>query len=203
MKSQLYSVVWILCIIILTIPSAFSQPSPSSNKENWFKEHTDRKNRKNLSGWKGVVFICSKEEVPEKNIDDVCRKANEDAAFLAAASRVRIFLAKNYEEFFRHVRINNFLPLTADFTFTKTGSPSAVYVHLKSSVSYDEAIEYKEARKVSDNQSYSPRAGDLIIWERSLIGASSGTSDALVTPISQGVEQMLKVFFTDYLNANN
>ena len=46
-----------------------------------------------------------------------------------------------------------------------------------------------------------PRSGDLIFWERNVIGASSGSGEDLVQGMADGIEQILKQFFTEYVNA--
>jgi hypothetical protein len=56
-------------------------------------------------------------------------------------------------------------------------------------------------RKGRKDARTTPRSGDLIFWERNVIGASSGTAQELAIPLSQGIEQLLKEFFADYLKA--
>ena len=45
------------------------------------------------------------------------------------------------------------------------------------------------------------RSGDLVFWERVVTGATSGTDQDLVVPVADSIEQLLKQFFADYLNA--
>jgi len=68
-------------------------------------------------------------------------------------------------------------------------------------INYSYAIENSPWEIKKDDLKMLPRSGKLVVWEEAVIGASSGTSQDLVTPISQGIEQHLKKFFADYLKA--
>jgi hypothetical protein len=191
----------IQCVLSLMMSSAFAQSSESSDIENWYKNHVDKKNRTNFSGWNGIVFICAKGENSEE-ITQICHRINENISFIAATSRVRLMIAKSYLDFYMNIQMGNLLPLEAIFFFTNKGPPAAISVRLRSGISFSEAIEYKDNRSISGGRNVSPRSGELIFWERTTLGATTGVLNELVSPVSQGVEQLLKIFFTDYLVAN-
>jgi hypothetical protein len=79
----------------------------------------------------------------------------------------------------------------------KPGNPSAICTNLRAYISYAEAVEARYKKGPRED----PRSGHLVLWERSAIAASSDTAQDLIFPVSGTIEQLLKQFFADFLNA--
>jgi hypothetical protein len=192
----------VLFAIVVATPPVFAEQQPSSEMRRKFDEQQKEQDRKNFTGWNGILFYCPIEEQSSRALNEICEKSYTNANFLAASAKVNLTKVRSgYEVLFKS-RISDFLILEVELGATKPGTPSAVHARLRAYVDYSEVVEksgyegQKRAREI-------PRSGDLIFWERTVIGASSGSDQALVAPISESIEQLLKQFFADYLNAQH
>ena len=170
--------------------------TPLNGYENYIKE----KNKQNLGGWQGILFYCASEgeSAPLRNI---CEKSANNAEFLAATSKVNLVKAKHAIEVgFRSV-VDDFIILEVALHATESPTPSAIHAEVKAYVGYSKVIDQSPIQKKSPRAN--PRSGDLVFWERFAIGAGVGVKQDLISPMTEAIEQILKAFFTDYLNARN
>lgn len=195
----------IMCASFLMMFSSLVHASELAYTANMFvsREFLDnvRKNRINFGGRSGIVFICDK-GVGFGRMAEICRRSIEEASFHAAASRVPLIIAGSYFDFKSKMRNRNMIPLEVIFLIANERPPAAIHMQLRSALSFNEAVEYSEIKSSSNRHTVSPRSGELVIWERSLICSISSDSNDLVSPISQCVEQLLNEFFADYRLAN-
>jgi hypothetical protein len=187
---------------VLGAATAIAQQEPSPDLREMAERYTVAKNEKNFTGWKGVVFYCHSPTSDNKHLKEICEKSYTNVSFLAATAKVKLAKARDAAEAAYGAIVGDLLTLELELFSTESGSLTAVHADLRASVSYSNAVEdvVSMAPKRSSARS-KPRSGDLILWERTATGASSGSAQELVVPVSQGIEEHLKQFFADYLNA--
>jgi hypothetical protein len=175
----------------------------STEQEREFEEYKSRKNKKNFSNWDGILFFCSVSDHSPRAHKEICRKTTTNAAFLASTGKINFIKARDGFDFgYRGAVDGHLLLLEVELVSTKSGAPSAISVVVKAYAHHDgKTSAHGIEGPVTGGVRRAPRTGNLIFWERSLIGASAGSVDNLVDVVSQNVEQVLKEFFTDYMNA--
>jgi len=165
------------------------------------EKHILEENKANFSGWNGILFYCPYSKDSSKTQKDICEKADVNAEFLAAAAKLNLNKTHSPFEVGILAELEKRLILEVDVYSTSQGSPAVVSARVVAYIDYSYAIENSPWEIKKDDLKMLPRSGKLVVWEEAVIGASSGTSQDLVTPISQGIEQHLKKFFADYLKA--
>ena len=181
--------------------SAFAQQRPTADEQRVFEERKARKNKQNFTGWKGILFYCPDRDQSNQALKEICDKTHSNAAFLAAAAKLNLVKAHDAYELGFKARVGDLLVLEVELFSTKPGTPAAVHANLRAYISYSNAIDTSSLAHEKKGARTIPRSGDLLFWEREVIGASSGTAQELVLPISQGIEQHLKQFFAELINA--
>lgn len=182
--------------------TAAAQQSPSPEKIKAYEEYTSQKHQKNLTGWKSVFFYCSIRDEENKSLTEICDNSYRNAAFLAAAAKVPFIKARDAFDLGFRAAADDYLVLEVELFSTRPTSPSAIHAHVKSYIHYSNAVQPSPNQR-GDKGRTIPRSGDLHVWERPVIGASTGTTQDLVPSISQGIEKILKEFFTDYINSQD
>jgi hypothetical protein len=181
--------------------SAFAQQRPTADEQRIFEEHKARENKQNFTGWEGILFYCPDRDQSNKALKEICDKTYSNAAFLAAAAKLNLVKAHDGYELGFMAIADDLLVFEVELYSTKPGTPAAVHANLRAYISYSKAIDTSSLAQEKKGARTIPRSGDLLFWERGVIGASSGTAQELVLPISQGIEQHLKQFFADFVNA--
>jgi hypothetical protein len=158
-------------------------------------------NRKKFAGWEAIVFRC----LPDNDGDDLqkqlCAAAAADARFLAASGKIpfRDLGDKNSLQVYLATRdLNNALIVETTMRATQ-GQPRAVYMRLRASEYYLNAVEKGAVEGSSDSK---PRPGDLILWERSIIGAG-GPEHEIRQVLSNAFSTVLKDFFGVFVESRN
>lgn len=151
-----------------------------------------------LSGFKGIVFICSY-DANDKTLERICQRAVTDIMLHGASNKVNIKLAEanNFVESMSIANDDDFVTLEYEITATQNNEQFdtiAVHAHLSLEIYYSQAIE-----KGASNKSINgiPRSGDLELWSRSVIG--SGNPSDIVEPFSDNTEMLLKQALTLFI----
>ncbi len=162
------------------------------------EEFYEKLNSKNMSGWKGIVFICSYDS-SDKLLEQICSRAEKDIKLLAESNNVPLKIA-DANKFSRASLIataNNFVTLEYELMATQSRGKyhsRAVHARLSFETFFSNAVEKNSRPKLITN---SPRAGDLELWSRSVIG--TGTPNGIVDPLGNGAETHLKKALTLFL----
>lgn len=200
--SALRTIRLVLFAIVVATPPVFAEQQPSPEMRRQLDEYQKKNNRENLTGWNGVIFYCPIDEQSSRALNEICENSYTNAEFLAASAKVNLKKARSGYEVGFSSRVSDFLILEVELGATKPGIPSAVHASLRAYVGYSEVVT-KSGYEGQKRARETPRSGDLIFWERATMGASSGSDQALVAPMSEAIEQLLKQFFADYLNAQH
>jgi len=185
---------------IAACPPAFAVQEQPSQTDQWLNKYTEKKNRENLTGWDGIIFYCShRGKHSDQVLTEICERSYSNANFLAASAKINLRKAESLQAIGFDAVVGNYLILMVDLFATGLEGSVAVVTNLRAYTDYSGPVE----KYPLDNEQphVNPRSGTLILWERNSVGTSSETLQALVVPLSQGIEQFLKEFFADYLNA--
>jgi len=129
----------------------------------------------------------------------LCERASEDARFLAAAAKIP-FKSVGTKGYFEVALAQSQLghALVLDTTISATrGEARAVHMRLEATSFYSKAIDVDASPGAPESK---PRGGDLVLWNRTVIGAG-GPDSELERGISDGFETLLKDFFSLYLES--
>ena len=197
------SVLGLTAIIHLATSSLILAQQPlSAEIRQKAEEYRVRENKQNLSGWNGILFFCPFDDESGQVLKDICEKTYVNAEFLAVTAKVNLIKARSGFEVGFKAGTGDQLVLEVHLHATKHGVPAAIHAGIRAYAYYYEAVTTKPLLEGGMKDArLTPRSGDLIFWERTVLGASSGMAQDLVTPLSQGIEQRLKEFFADYLKA--
>ena len=183
--------VWVsMLTFLLLLPSiAFAQ---TDEQEHWRKQFKE-------SG--GIVFRCDPDRKDDAALQRICADASAEARLLAATGKIPFQNATGKDAFETafEVASKGSLLLEASIRSTK-GSPAAIYILLAATPYYSNAIEQGAKEGSLDAI---PRSGDLVIWERDVIGASTSSTDELVLGMSNALSTNLKDFFATYIESRN
>ena len=178
--------------------SSFSELTNQQKKD--LAEAIVKSNAKsNLNGWKSIFLVCEHSE--NNPIDEeICDRTKTNARFLANASRLKLVVTGSWSEVFTQDPKRESIVLVLKIRSTKNSRPSALYAEIKAVAVLDDSI-------FSNEHSISPWPNKRItgiteLWSESVIGASSEDLNALILSFSSSLEQFLKQFFSDYLDAN-
>lgn len=178
---------------------------PTQEEIQVVEKHIQEKNIQNLTGWNGILFYCTSQDLSNKTLTKLCEKISASADFLASSANIDFAILKTAGELGFRSATDDYLILEVILTATQaTKLPSAISANLRAYISYVETKDVSGISKLSkDGPRTIHRSGDLIMWERTVLSASSGSTDNHVSLISEGIEVRLKQFFTDFLKAKN
>jgi hypothetical protein len=186
-------------ILLATSPLVLAERSLTAEMERSVEQYQVRKNKQNLTGWNGILFFCQFDDDSNQAVKDICEKTYVNAEFLAATAKINLIKGRDGFQMGFEAGVGELLVL--EVKLNSTERPSAVHANVRAYVGYYNAVQTHPGDKEKKDARIIPRSGDLIFWERSVLGASSGTAQDLAIPLSQGIEQPLKEFFADYLKA--
>lgn len=183
------NICWLILLLVAVPTLAIGE-----SREEFYEKHYS----KNMSGWRGIVFICSYDS-SDKVLEQICRRAETDIELLAASSNVlmKIADANNFVNASFIASLENYV--TLEYELMATQSPGsydskAVHARLTFKTYLSNAVEKDSKPNSIDSP---PRAGDLELWSRSVIG--SGVPSEIVDPFSNGAETHLKKALTLFL----
>lgn len=194
--------VLIISFFLLALSGIAAETTLTLEERQKLEEMQNSRNKQNFTGWKGVLIYCTDVEKSLMSLREICEKTYRNADFLAAASKLDLVKAKNaYELGFRSV-VDDRIVLEITLNATKQGTPAAIHASVRAYAHYSKAVDNPHNAREKKGPRADPKSGDLVFWEHVVTGASSGTAQDLVIPISEGIEQLMKQFFIDYLNAH-
>lgn len=201
MRGRLVSVGIAAALLLAAPHGSIAQNEMSAEGRRELEAFTAGRIKQNFADWKGIAFHCAIDEPSSIPASRVCENTYTNAEFLAATANVPLIKVRDGNEIGIRSLLGEYLVLQVSVLATKQGSPTAIFASIKTYVSYSQARESGHfAQKRNDPRTKS-RSGDMTLWERTIIGASGGDGSDLVQPMSQGVEQFLKQFFADFINA--
>ncbi len=180
-------------LIFVALPALATEES----REAFYEKH----NSQNMSGWKGIVFICSF-DLSDKVLEKICHRAETDAELLAASHNIALKVVdeNNFGDAAYFAALNKFVTLEYKLRATKSGNydVKAVHARLTLGTFFSNGIEKGSKPNSIDNI---PRSGDLELWSRGTIG--SGAPDAgIAHEFSNAAETNIKKALTLYLKYN-
>ncbi len=186
---------------LAAVPVATAEQQLTAEERQQVEQYQHEKNKKNFIGWKGILFYCSIENQSNRALNEICERSYTNVDFLAASAKINLVKAKSASDLGFRAIVDDYLVLEVVLTATTAGRPSAIHANLRAYKSYSKAVDTSFLATEKKGTQAEPRSGDLIMWERSVIGASSGATQELVPAVSDGIEQHIKQFFADFLNA--
>lgn len=190
-----------LFVLFCEVPFSIAEQQLTDKQKEELARYEEESNRKNFRGWQGIALYCPVERQTNLELKAICEKTLKNASFLAASAKINLLKIKDASMLGFLSRIGHYLILEVDLTATSEGPPAAVHAAIKAYSGYSSAIEKSSVSEDKNNPRENPHSGDLIFWEKEVIGASSGTIQDLVFGMSEEIEQILKQFFTAYLKA--
>jgi hypothetical protein len=157
--------------------------------------------KRQFTGWGGIVFRCLPDNLNDTLQKKICEATAAEARFLAATAKVPfkdLAGADFLEVSIAVADLDGALILEAAVRGTQ-GSPRAVYVRLRAYSYYANAVETNVEMDSPEND---PRSGDLVLWERDVIG-SGGTEHELELGVVNAFSTLLKEFFGVFLESRN
>jgi hypothetical protein len=183
-------------IIKLLITIAFLLPTLviGETQDQFFEKY----HSKNMSGWKGIVFVCSFDS-GDKVLEKICDRAVTDTELLAASHKVnlKVVEANKFEQATFVAGVNKFVTLEYELIATQgvgQFDAKAIHARLTFVVFYSNAVEKDTKPNSIDSL---PRSGDLELWSKTLIG--SGAPTDIVDPFSNGAEVHIKKALTLFI----
>jgi len=196
-----YTLVLMISIFLLVLNGASAETTLTPEQRQRLEEMQKVTNKQNFAGWKGVLIYCTNADKSLKSLREICEKTYTNADFLATTSKLDLVKAKSaYELAFRSV-VDDFLILEITLNATEQDTPTAIHASVRAYAHYSKVVDSSLNAQERKGPRADQKSGDLVFWERVVTGASSGTAQDLVIPISEGIEQLMKQFFIDYLNA--
>ena len=180
---------WLLSIVVF-IPTLVIGES----QEQFYEQY----HSKNMSGWKGIVFVCSF-DASDKVLESICQRAVTDIELLAASNKVELKVAEpnKFEQAALIATANKFVTLEYELVATQGGSEFdaiAIYARLAFEAVYSNAVENDSKPNTIGSL---PRSGDLELWSKTVIG--SGDPSDIVDPFSDASEIHIKKALTLFI----
>ncbi|MBM4132657.1 MAG: hypothetical protein FJ245_02715 [Nitrospira sp.] len=207
----------LLVALLLTLPLVSLSAQVESEDESFKNEvraRIAREKLERLKGWKRIVFLCSPTEMTnsKEKFDRICDRINTNAKLLAATANADVVVVNDGENLGFLSSYRGMLRLEVDLSSTGCdGSACAVHATVSASFPYDKAIDQaagsypvneENRRGPSDSPASVPRPILALMWGPRQLIASGYPSEELGSGVVNGVDSLLKEFFTDYLNAN-
>ncbi|MCX2780607.1 DUF3164 family protein [Microbulbifer thermotolerans] len=164
------------------------------SREQFYEEYYS----KNMSGWKGIVFVCSFDS-NDKVLEKICERATSDIKLLAAGNKIdlKIVESNNFFEAALIASLNKFVTLEYSLTATENSgqfSVKAIQARLAFKVFYSNAVEKDAKPNTIDSI---PRSGDLDLWSDTVIGF--GSPSEIVHPFGNAAETHIKKALTLFI----
>jgi len=188
-------------------------PVVPDSTERKILEHMQETNLTRLRGWPGMIFYCPTDEAQTPALREICVESYRNLEALAGQYGVKFHRARNANDVALLPHLTGRLKLVIDLNGTEPASaPAAIAARVAVLAHYTGAInrssELSSAAGSGDSTAQAkhplsePQHVDAILWEASLIKASSGSQEDLVRPVVDVIHEKLKTFFATYARAN-
>lgn len=207
----------LICGLILMFPlSSFSAQNQARNSSinDSVRTKIERDKMDRLTGWERIVFLCSPPpQSPQKELlERICERTNTNLKFLAATTNAKAQIAKNAINLGELSYLELMLRLEIDiYSAGCDGNFCAIFAAMSATFPYDKAIdqtartypnEHRDRVRPSHSPTSMPRPLLAHLWGPRYLVASGNPTEDLVLGVVNGLEALLKEFFTDYVNAN-
>jgi hypothetical protein len=207
----------LFAVLLLTLPLvslSAQEESAGESFKNEVRAKIAREKLERLKGWKRMVFFCSPPEKSQSKemIDRICDRTNTNVKFLAASANTNVRVASDAQGLGYLSAFRGMLRLEVDlFSTGCDGSACAIHATVSASFPYDKAIDQaaksypineEDRRGPSDSPASVPRPIVALLWGPRQLTASGYPGEELASAVADGLDSLLKEFFTDYLNAN-
>lgn len=183
-------------------------PVVSDVAEQKIIEHMMGANLGRLKGWPGMIFYCPAEESKSNALKQVCLDSYKNLEALAVGHNVKFHKARNANDVALLPHLTGRLKVIIDVVGTELGTdPSAISAHISVLAHYAHAVNRATEIAPTDGSvpkhpTSIPQHVDAVLWESTIIKATSGSQDSLAQPVALEINERLKSFFADYDKAN-
>jgi len=150
-------------------------------------------------GWTGIVLRCTPNTSHKVVTAALCQSASAEFNYLAENSGIPHRVSDGEDMFQMTVNSRKLgTPLILNMTTSATtgnSGPMGVHVRLSGEKFYSTAVE--QDAKPGDPEA-SPRGGDLVLWEQTVIASGFGDQQ-LARDMAPYVNDKMKMFFTEFL----
>ena len=212
-------VLWALIALALAT-SIFASPAISDDETEWsssVRALMEKEKLQRLKGWKRIAFLCSPPEkvkaTAKEFFERICERTNTNVKFLAATANAQLSVASSGFGLGALTYREGRLKLEVDlFQVGCDASASfcAVHADVTASFSYDKAIDQAarlyplndQSQRPKDSPASVPRPIQAVMWGPAHSTGSGPVGEELSSAIANGIDTILKTFFTDYVQAN-
>jgi len=158
--------------------------------------------RRNYAGWEGLFFHCRISGPDDSRLAQICAQAARDVQKLASKARVNLEVFSDEANAAVAAAVSPYVMLRVDLTATEGGPPVAIYAHVRAYSFYMGAVDVR-ALPLGErpNPRKSERSGEVVFWERRLVGVCEGTPEALQAKFSQALATNLGDFLERFAAA--
>ncbi|RUW84120.1 hypothetical protein [Mesorhizobium sp. M1E.F.Ca.ET.063.01.1.1] len=166
----------------------------------WAQDLEQEFNRQQFSEWAGIIFMCVPDDDSDAMQKQLCASASAEARLLAASAKIP-FQDLSGEPWGRvSFKVKQTRSIILETTIRAArGTPSAIYMRLEATSFYSNAVEQGGREGTLDVK---PRAGDLVLWDKDVIGAG-GSETELVQGMSNAFATNIKEFFGLFIESRN
>jgi len=195
------------CIASLAwVGHAFAQDAsvPCASEEPPADESSAQFERRNLAGWEGIFLHCRISGDTGPATARICAQVAETAKSRAAEAGVHLEVIDSEHKAAVAAGVSPFLMLRVDLTATEGGPPVAMYAHLRAYSYYLGAVD-RRAVRLSDqpNPREAERSGEMMFWERRLVGVCGGAAEPLATRFTQAIDSHVSAFIRSFATAQD
>ncbi len=195
---------WAICIGLLsmlslqakTLSAQYPKTAADSARLLAFIKN---ENRHNYRGWNGLTLYCDIGDVPPSVGNDICRRVFSERTFLAATSNLPVDTTRSAIGAQAEARIHDNLVISVIVIATGASSaPMGLTANIR-------AWTAAKARVVPMNPAAADtgmtRSGDLIFWERNIVGATTGDQGDFARQIAEGINAHIRTFLAAFIEA--
>ena len=201
------AVKWLSCVASLAwVGHACAQAAsvPCASEETPADESRAQFERRNLVGWEGIFLHCRVSGDTGPATAQICAQVAGNAKSRAAEAGVHLEVIDSEHKAAVAAGVSPFLMLRIDLTATEGGPPVAMYAHLRAYSYYLGAVD-RRAVRLSDrpNPREAERSGEMMFWERRLVGVCAGTAEPLATRFTQAIDSHVSAFIRSFATAQD
>lgn len=186
-------------------------PVVSDAAEQKIIDYMHESNQIRLKGWPGMVFYCPAESSSVPALKQICLDSYKNLETLAAANNVKFHKARNANDSAILPHLTGRAKLLIELTATDPGvDPAAISAHVAVYAHYAHAVNRANEVPQQDSNPNAPKHPtlvpqhvDAVLWEATVVKAAAGSTEQLVQPVTQAVNEKLTAFFAEYAKANH
>jgi len=160
--------------------------------------------RRNYAGWEGLFVHCRASGGKDARLAEICAQAAKDVQKLASSARLRVEILDDPAKAAVAAAVSSYMMLRIDLTSTETegGTPVALFAHVRAYSFFMGAVDMRAIpHGERPNPRQSERTGEVVFWERRLVGVCEGSPDALQAKFSEALATYLGAFLDHFAAA--